>query len=71
MYGSSLRFARIDPQVHANRLILANRFRVPELNPFFGNGQVSLIFGVPNFCAFSLLVLCLFKVQVEAKKRKN
>ena len=36
-----------------------------------GNGQVSLIFGVPNFCAFSLLFLCLFKVQVEAKKRKN
>ena len=29
------RFARIDLQVCANRLILANRFRVPELNPFF------------------------------------
>ena len=26
---------------------------------FFGNGQLSLIFGVPNCCAFSLLVLCL------------
>ena len=41
------------------------------LFPYFsiGNGQLSLIFGVPNFCAFSLLVLCLFKLQVEAKKR--
>ena len=29
------RFARIDSQIRANRLILANRFRVPELNPFF------------------------------------
>ena len=38
---------------------------------FPGNGQLSLIFGVPNFCVFSLLVLCLFKLQVEAKKRKN
>ena len=38
---------------------------------FIGNGQLSLIFGVPNFCAFSLLVLCLFKLQVEAKKCKN
>ena len=37
---------------------------------FFGNSQLSLIFGVPNFCSFSLLVLCLFKVQVEATKRK-
>ena len=37
----------------------------------FGNGQLSLIFGVPNFCAFSRLVLCLFKLQVEAKKRKS
>ena len=27
------RFARIDSQIRANRLILANRFRVPELNP--------------------------------------
>ena len=27
------RFARIDLQIRANRLILANRFRVPELNP--------------------------------------
>ena len=29
------RFARIDSQIRANRLILANRFRVPEPNPFF------------------------------------
>ena len=29
------RFARIDSQICADRLILANRFRVPELNPFF------------------------------------
>ena len=29
------RFARIALQIRANRLILANRFRVPELNPFF------------------------------------
>ena len=29
------RFARIDSQIRANRLILANHFRVPELNPFF------------------------------------
>ena len=28
------RFSRIDPQIRASRLILANRFRVPELNPF-------------------------------------
>ena len=26
------RFARIDSQIGANRLILANRFRVPELH---------------------------------------
>ena len=31
------RFARIDSQIRANRLILANRFRDPELNPFFAN----------------------------------
>ena len=31
------RLARIDLQIRANRLILANRFRVPELNPFFAN----------------------------------
>ena len=31
------RFARIDSQIRANRLILANRFRIPELNPFFAN----------------------------------
>ena len=31
------RFARIDSQIRADRLILANRFRVPELNPFFAN----------------------------------
>ena len=36
-----------------------------------GNGQLSPIFGVPNYCALLLLVLCLFKVQVETKKRKN
>ena len=29
------RFARIDSQIRANRLILANRLGVPELNPFF------------------------------------
>ena len=29
------RFARIDSQIRANRLTLANRLRVPELNPFF------------------------------------
>ena len=31
------RFARIDSQIRANRLILAIRFRVPELNGFFAN----------------------------------
>ena len=31
------RFARIDSQIRANRLILAIRFRVPELSPFFAN----------------------------------
>ena len=31
------RFARIDWQIRANCLILANRFRVPELNPIFAN----------------------------------
>ena len=31
------RFARIDSQIRANRLIFANRFRVPDLNPFFAN----------------------------------
>ena len=30
-------FARIDSQIRANRPILANRFRVPKLNPFFAN----------------------------------
>ena len=29
------RFARIDSQIRAHRLILANRFRVPELNTLF------------------------------------
>ena len=29
------RLGRIDSQIRANRLILANRFRVPELKPFF------------------------------------
>ena len=29
------RFARIDSQIRANRVILANRFRVPEPNPLF------------------------------------
>ena len=29
------RFAPIDSQIRANHPILANRFRVPELNPFF------------------------------------
>ena len=31
------RFARIDSQIRANRLILANCFRVPELTPFSAN----------------------------------
>ena len=31
------RFARIDSQIRANRSILANRSRVPELNTFFAN----------------------------------
>ena len=31
------RSARIDSQIRANHLILANRFRVPELNPLFAN----------------------------------
>ena len=31
------RFAQTDSEIRANRLILANRFRVPELNPFFAN----------------------------------
>ena len=38
------RFARIDSQIRANRLILANRFRVPELNPFLGESR----FGGPK-----------------------
>ena len=29
------RVARTDSQIRANRLILANRLRVPELSPFF------------------------------------
>ena len=29
------RFAQTDSQIRANRLILANLFRVPELNPCF------------------------------------
>ena len=35
------RFARIDPQIRANRLILANRFGVPALNPFFFANRAS------------------------------
>ena len=31
------RYARIDSRIRADRLILANRFRLPELNPFFAN----------------------------------
>ena len=31
------RFARIDSQIRADRLILANRFTVAELNPFLAN----------------------------------
>ena len=29
------RFKRIDSQIRADRLTLANHFRLPELNPFF------------------------------------
>ena len=36
------RFARIDSQIRANHLILANRFRVPELNPFFAKFEMYL-----------------------------
>ena len=41
------RFARIDSQIRANCLILANRFTVPELNPFvcesrFGGGGAKI-----------------------------
>ena len=36
------RFARIDSQIRANRLILANHFRVPDLNP----SCVNFVFGV-------------------------
>ena len=31
------RLARIDLQIRVNRLILANRFRLPELKPLFAN----------------------------------
>ena len=31
------RFARMDSQIRANRLILANRFKVADLNPFLEN----------------------------------
>ena len=34
------RFARIDSQIRANRMILANYVRVPELNPFFGESRL-------------------------------
>ena len=50
------RFARIDLQIRANRLILVNRFWVPELNPFFcksrfwgGGGKSSGIAGLRRF----------------------
>ena len=33
------RFVRIASQIRANRLILANRLRVPELNPLFFCGS--------------------------------
>ena len=36
-----------------------------------GNGQLSLTFGVPNFCGFWPLILCLLKPQVETKRHKN
>ena len=39
-----------------------------DFGAHFGNGQLSLIFGVPNFSSFSLLVLCLFKLQVGGGK---
>ena len=35
LHRSAGYLARIDSQIRTNRLILANRFRVPELNPFF------------------------------------
>ena len=50
-----------------SQLSILHRFCVSKVR----NGQLSLIFGVPNFCVFSLLVLCLFKAQVEAKRRKK
>ena len=37
--GRMARFARIDSQIRANRLILANRLGVPELKPFFANAE--------------------------------
>ena len=46
-------FPRIDSQIRANRLILANRFRVPELNPSFSTrasgGQTLRIAGLRRF----------------------
>ena len=33
-YSLDWRFTFLDGPIHANRLILANRFRVPDLNPF-------------------------------------
>ena len=47
-----------------NRINNQKRPTVPNRDSLF-------IFGVPIFWFFSLLVLCLFKLHVEAKKRKN
>ena len=35
------RFAQIDSQIRTSRLILASRFKVPELNPFFFANRAS------------------------------
>ena len=47
------RFSRIDSQICTNRLILLNRFRVPELNPFVANRAVG---GLKNVnCRFEAI----------------
>ena len=50
---------RFDSQIRTNRLILANRFRVPKLNPFFANralgggGQKLHIAGLRRFAGIA------------------
>ena len=50
---------------------LVERFWVPALGASFGNGQVSLIFGVSNFCAFFASTCTLTRQRTRGEKAQK